>query len=62
MVRTGIGLYGFGNSKKENVNFKPISTLKTIISQIHAIEKGKSVLGYKPEFDIRKGLENACGW
>ncbi|MFH6767231.1 alanine racemase [Gaetbulibacter aquiaggeris] len=45
MVRTGIGLYGFGNSKKENVHFKPISTLKTIISQIHAIEKGKSV-GY----------------
>lgn len=45
MVRTGIGLYGFGNSKKENVHFKPISTLKTIISQIHTVEKGKSV-GY----------------
>ena len=45
MVRTGIGLYGFGNSKKENVHFKPISTLKTVISQIHSIEKGKSV-GY----------------
>ena len=45
MVRSGIGLYGFGNSEKENKNFKPIGTLKTIISQIHAIEKGESV-GY----------------
>ena len=45
MVRTGIGLYGFGNSEKENKHLKPIATLKTIISQIHAIEKGQSV-GY----------------
>tara|TARA_R110000868_G_scaffold97876_1_gene269292 strand:- start:10686 stop:11792 length:1107 start_codon:yes stop_codon:yes gene_type:complete len=45
MVRTGIGLYGFGNSEKENKHFKPIATLKTIISQIHTIEKGESV-GY----------------
>lgn len=45
MVRTGIGLYGFGNSKKENKHFKPIATLKTVISQIHTIEKGESV-GY----------------
>ena len=26
MVRSGIGLYGFGNSEKENKNFKPIAT------------------------------------
>ncbi len=26
------------------------------------IEKGKSILGYNPEFDIRKGLEKACEW
>lgn len=45
MVRSGIGLYGFGNSKKENAYLKPIATLKTIISQIHTIEKGESV-GY----------------
>ena len=45
MVRTGIGLYGFGNSNKENKHFKPIGTLKTVISQIHKIEKGESV-GY----------------
>jgi alanine racemase len=45
MVRTGIGLYGFGNSEKENKNFKPIATLKSVISQIHHIEKGETV-GY----------------
>ncbi len=45
MVRCGIGLYGFGNSEKENQNFRPIATLKSVISQIHLIEKGKTV-GY----------------
>lgn len=45
MVRSGIGLYGFGNDEKENVNFKPIGTLKTVISQIHTVEKGQSI-GY----------------
>ena len=58
MVRTGIGLYGFGNSKKENVHFKPISTLKTIISQIHTIEKGKSV-GYNRAFKSNGLLKTA---
>jgi len=45
MVRPGIGLYGFGNSELENKNFKPIAALKSVISQIHLIEKGESV-GY----------------
>jgi len=45
MVRCGIGLYGFGNSKKENQNLIPIASLKSIISQIHKVEKGESV-GY----------------
>jgi len=26
------------------------------------IDKGKEILGYNPQYDIRKGLENACGW
>jgi len=43
MVRCGIGLYGFGNS--ENKNLKPIASLKSIISQIHTIQKGDTV-GY----------------
>lgn len=45
MVRSGIGLYGFGNSPKENKFLKPIATLKSVISQIHNIEKGETV-GY----------------
>lgn len=45
MVRCGIGLYGFGNSAKEDANLKPIAKLKSIISQIHLIEKGETV-GY----------------
>jgi len=49
MVRSGIGLYGFGNSDKENKHFNPIAALKTCISQIHHIEKGESV-GYNRAF------------
>ena len=54
MVRSGIGLYGFGNSEKENKNFKPVATLKSIISQIHIIEKGETVgynRAYKSELE-----------
>lgn len=49
MVRSGIGLYGFGNSDKENKHFKPIASLKSVISQIHHIERGESV-GYNRVF------------
>ncbi len=49
MVRSGIGLYGYGNSEKENHNFIPIATLKSVISQIHQIEKGETV-GYNRAF------------
>lgn len=45
MVRSGIGLYGFSNSKENNRNLIPIATLKSVISQIHYIKKGDSV-GY----------------
>jgi len=45
MVRCGIGLYGFGNSAKEDENLKPIAKLKSVISQIHRIEKNETV-GY----------------
>lgn len=58
MVRTGIGLYGFGNSPKENKHFKPISTLKTIISQIHSIKKGESV-GYNRAYKSDHSLKTA---
>lgn len=49
MVRSGIGLYGFGNDEKINKNLKPIGTLKTIISQIHHLAAGESV-GYNRAF------------
>ena len=45
MVRCGIGLYGFGNSAKEDDNLKPIASLKSVISQIHTIKKNETV-GY----------------
>ena len=45
MVRSGIGLYGYGNHAKIDAELKPVATLKTIISQLHKIEPGESV-GY----------------
>lgn len=53
MVRTGIGLYGYGNDKEYNKHLKPIGTLKTIISQIHSIEEGESV-GYNRGFFAKR--------
>lgn len=58
MVRTGIGLYGFGNSEEESKNFRPIATLKTIISQIHTIHKGESV-GYNRGFKTDSVMRTA---
>lgn len=58
MVRAGIGLYGFGNSHEENKNFIPIATLKTVISQIHNIEKGESI-GYNRAFKSNSFLKTA---
>lgn len=49
MVRSGIGLYGYGNSAEEDKNLMPIATLKTVISQIHDIHPGNSV-GYNRAF------------
>ena len=45
MIRSGIGLYGYGNSSEEDKKLKPVITLKSIISQIHKIEPGETV-GY----------------
>lgn len=58
MVRTGIGLYGFGNSEQEDANLIPVSTLKSVISQIHTIEKGESV-GYNRAFVADKLTRSA---
>lgn len=53
MVRCGIGLYGFGNSVKGDQNLKPIATLKSVISQIHNIEKGETV-GYNRAYTSKE--------
>lgn len=58
MVRTGIGLYGFGNSAEEDKKLKPVGTLKTIISQIHHIKKGESV-GYNRGFKASSATKTA---
>lgn len=49
MVRSGIGLYGYGNKKSIDAELRPVACLKTIISQIHKIEPHESV-GYNRAF------------
>ncbi len=58
MVRSGIGLYGFGNDAIENQHLKPVATLKSIVSQIHHIKKGESV-GYNFGFVATKETKTA---
>ncbi|MEM7085827.1 MAG: alanine racemase [Bacteroidota bacterium] len=58
LVRTGIGLYGYGNSEEEDNNLRPVATLKTVISQIHKIEPNESV-GYNRAYRA-KGYEKTA--
>ena len=58
MVRSGIGLYGFGNDAKIDSKLKPVATLKTIISQIHKIESGETV-GYNRAFTSKDAIITA---
>jgi alanine racemase len=58
MVRCGIGLYGFGNSAKEDQHLKPIARLKSVVSQIHTIEKGETV-GYNRAYKS-EGIEKTA--
>lgn len=48
-VRSGIGLYGYGNSNEETAQLQPVARLKSVISQIHNIEPGETV-GYNRAF------------
>lgn len=45
MVRIGIGMYGFANNPAIDAKLQHVASLKSVISQIHRIEKGESV-GY----------------
>jgi len=53
MVRSGIGLYGYGNHPGYDSQLRPVARLKTVISQLHKIEPGESV-GYNRAF-LAKG-------
>ena len=58
MVRIGIGLYGFGNDKKETAQLKNTHNLKSIISQIHPIAPGETV-GYNRAFAAKAATKTA---
>lgn len=58
MVRTGIGLYGFGNDPEIDKKLKPVGTLKTIISQIQHLEEGESV-GYNRAYKAPENMKMA---
>ncbi|MER2999419.1 bifunctional UDP-N-acetylmuramoyl-tripeptide:D-alanyl-D-alanine ligase/alanine racemase [Pontibacter populi] len=53
MVRLGIGLYGVEATGSEQEALKPVSTLKTTVSQVKTIVKGETV-GYS-----RKGIADS---
>jgi len=58
MVRVGIGLYGFGNNDVDTKKLQNVASLKSVISQIHDIEKGASV-GYNKAFIADKAIKTA---
>ncbi|MGC1514632.1 MAG: alanine racemase [Maribacter sp.] len=58
MVRSGIGLYGYGNHPEVDRYLKPIATLKTIIAQIHHIAAGETV-GYNRKYTSNKATITA---
>lgn len=58
MVRCGIGLYGYDNMKKDKSRFVPVATLKTVISQLHTVNKEESV-GYNRAFKAAQVLRIA---
>lgn len=58
MVRSGIGLYGYGNDPVIDKQLKPVATLKTVISQIHKIKPGETV-GYNRAFTSQNSRVSA---
>ena len=53
MVRTGIGLYGYGNSPAADKALQPVTTLKTPITEIHYLKKGETV-SYNRRFTAQR--------
>jgi alanine racemase len=58
MVRTGIGIYGYGNDPQYDSQLKPVATLYSIISQIHSIKKGQSI-GYNRALIAKTAMKTA---
>ena len=58
MVRTGIGLYGYGNEAKYDKELKPVVALKSVISQIHRLAPGET-LGYNRAYTAREYAKTA---
>ncbi|WP_430428813.1 alanine racemase [Maribacter litoralis] len=58
MVRSGIGLYGYGNEPHIDEQLQPVMTLKTIIAQKHIIRSGESV-GYNRKYTSEKDTVTA---
>ncbi len=58
MVRAGIGLFGFANDELHTKKLRNVAALKSIISQIHTIEKDQSV-GYNRAFISDKLIKTA---
>lgn len=58
MVRQGIALYGVGFDSNTQNKLRPVSKLKTIISQIKNIKKGESV-GYNRSFVAKEDMRIA---
>ncbi len=58
MVRTGIGIYGYANDPKYDIHLKPVTSLLSVISQIHEIARGQSV-GYNRALIAQKPIRTA---
>lgn len=58
MVRAGMGLYGYTYETEYNKQLRPVTTLKTVISQIHHLQTGESV-GYNRGFIANKPIKSA---
>lgn len=58
MVRSGIGLYGYGNDPEVDRQLRPVATLKTVISQLHQVKKDQSV-GYNRVFKASEASTTA---
>ena len=58
MIRVGLGLYGFANDPAEDAKLQNVLTLKSVISQIHEVDRGETV-GYNMGFTADKRLRTA---